>query len=99
MTGDIVAMVSALLLGAPAFGALYARPARSDGRVAVAVGALALLTIATCIAAERWWPEPQVGFQLVIFTRAELASQLAAAGFRVEVATGRAVVFLRARRP
>jgi ubiquinone/menaquinone biosynthesis C-methylase UbiE len=34
-----------------------------------------------------------------LFTRAELASQLAAAGFRVEVATGRAVVFLRARRP
>ena len=34
-----------------------------------------------------------------LFTRAELASQLAATGFRVEVATGRAVVFLRARRP
>ena len=34
-----------------------------------------------------------------LFTRAELASQLAVAGFRVEVATGRAVVFMRARRP
>jgi len=33
-----------------------------------------------------------------LFTRAELASQLAAVGFRIEVATGRAVLFLRARR-
>jgi SAM-dependent methyltransferase len=34
-----------------------------------------------------------------LFTRDALAGQLGAAGFRVEVATGRAVVFLRARRP
>ncbi len=33
-----------------------------------------------------------------LFTRAELVQQLAAAGFTVETAAGRAVVFLRARR-
>jgi len=34
-----------------------------------------------------------------LFTRAELVRALEAAGFAVEVATGRAVLFLRARRP
>ena len=33
-----------------------------------------------------------------LFTRAELVEQVAGAGFTVETATGRAVVFLRARR-
>ena len=33
-----------------------------------------------------------------LFARAELVDQLATAGFTVEAATGRAVVFLRARR-
>lgn len=91
MLGDVVAMVAAVLLGAPAFGALYARRGRADARVAVGVGVLALATVAAAIAIDHFWPEPIVGFQLVIFTRADLALMYAGLGSSV---VGAAVIVL-----
>src|SRR5262245_28227050 len=91
MVGDIVAMVSAVLLGAPALGALYARPGRADGQLSVAVGVLALLVVLASVAVEHFWPEPIVGFQLIIFTRADLALMYGAVGSSV---VGAAIIVL-----
>lgn len=91
MIGDIVAMVGAALLSVPGFGALYARPGRADGRVAAGIGVLALLTVAASIAVDHFWPEPIVGFQLVIFSRADLALMYAGVGSSV---VGAAVIVL-----
>ena len=88
---DIVAMVSAFLLGVPGFGALYARPGKADARRAAGIGVLSLSTAAASVASEHFWPEPKGFFQLEIFTRADLAFMYAAVG---SSAVGIAVIVL-----